>query len=41
MLLGVYVMWVEALIELDGIDNSFIRKGMTVAFESPALYVRK
>jgi hypothetical protein len=34
-------MGVEALIELDEIDESFIREGMTVAFESLALYVRK
>jgi hypothetical protein len=35
-LLEIYVMGVEALIELDEIDESFIREGMTVVFESPA-----
>jgi hypothetical protein len=34
-------MRVEAGIEMDNVDVSFLNKGMTVAFETPTLAVRK
>jgi hypothetical protein len=41
MLLDVYVIVTGASIEIDDADESFLNEGITIAFESPALFVRK
>jgi hypothetical protein len=41
MILEVYVMAIEACIEMDNVDEGFLFEEMTRAFESSVLYVRK
>jgi hypothetical protein len=41
MLMDLYIMEVEAMINLDNMDASFLNEGMTIGIEIPGLAVRK
>jgi hypothetical protein len=41
MMLNIYVMGIEAGIEMDDVDETFLNKGMTIAFETSNFTVRK
>jgi hypothetical protein len=41
MLMDIYIMGVEAGINMDNVDESFLREGMTIGIEIPGLAVRK
>jgi hypothetical protein len=41
MLMDLYIMGVEAMINLDNVDESFLNEGMTIGIEIPSLALRK
>jgi hypothetical protein len=41
MILDVYVMEVDADIEMDNLDESFLNEWMAIAYKAPALFIRK
>jgi hypothetical protein len=41
MMIDIFVMRIEAGIEMDNVDETFLNEGMTKAFETPSLAVRK
>jgi hypothetical protein len=41
LMLDIYVMGIEAGINMDNVDESFLNEGMTIAFETPNLAVMK
>jgi hypothetical protein len=41
MLLDIYIMGVEASLNMDDVNETFLNEGMTIAYEIPNLAVRK
>jgi hypothetical protein len=41
MLMDLYIMGVESMINMDDMDTSFLNEGMTIEIEIPGLAVRK
>jgi hypothetical protein len=41
MMTDIYVMGIEAGIKMNNVDETFLNEGMTIAFETPSLAVRK